>query len=79
MSGFFDELVARRHGPPPPAMTEADLVKLLVQIKDLALSPYPLPPNSPRHDPRLLSALGQIAGMASGVIATVTGQPGRPQ
>ena len=48
--------------------TDADLVGLLRQIKEIALSPYPFPEGA-RRDFGLTIALGQVAGVAMKAVA----------
>ena len=48
---------------------DPELVALLRIIRKLALLPYPFPDDA-RHEPELLLALGQIAGLAGNAIAT---------
>lgn len=50
-------------------MDDARLVALLEAIKAMALVPYPFKPSETGCDPRLVLALGQIAGLASKAIA----------
>lgn len=43
----------------------------MIEIKDLALKMYPIPPDAPANDRRLLLAFGQIAGLAAAAIEQV--------
>jgi hypothetical protein len=43
-------------------LSDNDLLRLLAEIKTLALSPYPFPDDE-EHELRLVLALGQIAGI----------------
>lgn len=50
-------------------MTDAELLKLLHAIYQLALVPYPFEDDGKQRDPGMVLALGEIAGIASRVIA----------
>lgn len=50
-------------------MTEAQIIALLEAIEQAALVPYPFADDAPRVDPKLVFALGEIAGTCSRVLA----------
>lgn len=60
-------------------MTNAQLVALLLAIRGLALVPYPFADDGVDRDPRLVLALGEIAGRAMRALSDTGHDPtGRP-
>lgn len=50
---------------PKPTPTDDDLIDLLKEIREKALTYYPWPPDAPPNDDRLVYILGQIIGLAT--------------
>jgi hypothetical protein len=50
-------------------ITDADVIRQLIEIKNLAMRDYPYPVEQEPLDGNLLLTLGQIAGMAGKAIA----------
>jgi hypothetical protein len=62
-------MMRHQHTDTAATLSDNDLLRRLAEIEEMALEPYPFPDDEQR-DPRLLFALGKIAGIAGAAVRT---------